>query len=495
MKRIFFVLTLIAILACLPFLDSSEKQSAAADEDYAQLGMDINKILQDERLKGATTGVSVRNAATGEVIYDHLGEMRLHPASNMKLLTGAAALETLGEDYRFSTEVLTDGKVTSGVIQGNLYLKGKGDPTLLEQDFDQLAQNLATKGIKQVNGNLIGDDTWYDNERLSSDITLSDESYYYAAHVSALTASPNGDFDAGSVIVEAQANRTVGKPATITVLPETDVLKVMNHSKTVAAGGTKDILIERQHGTNNIVITGTVPVGGTVTREWIAVWEPSNYALNLFKKALDKKGIKFKGDSKVALGKTPAGSEILTTKESMTLKELFIPFMKLSNNGHAEILTKEMGKVVYGEGSWEKGIQVIEETSAKFGLNMDSIMIRDGSGMSHVNMIPSNEITGLLVAIQKEPWYESFLNSLPVAGKSERFVGGSLRNRMKTEPTAGNVKAKTGSLTAVSALSGYAKTKDGELLVFSILINNDLAAVTPIEDQIAMVIANYTKLN
>ena len=154
-----------------------------------------------------------------------------------------------------------------------------------------------------------------------------------------------------------------------------------------------------------------------------------------------------------------------------------------------------MGKVVYGEGSWEKGIQVIEENSAKFGLNMDSIMIGDGSGMSHVNMIPSNEITGLLVAVQKEPWYGSFLNSLPVAGNSERFVGGSLRNRMKNEPASGNVKAKTGSLTAVSALSGYAKTREGELLVFSILINNDLAAVTPIEDQIATVIANYTKVN
>ena len=115
----------------------------------------------------------------------------------------------------------------------------------------------------------------------------------------------------------------------------------------------------------------------------------------------------------------------------MTLKELFIPFMKLSNNGHAEVLAKEMGKVVHGEGSWEKGIQVIEENSEQLGLNMENILIRDASGMSHVNLIPSNELTNLLVAVQMEPWHQTFLTSLPVAGASERFVGGSLRNRMK----------------------------------------------------------------
>ena len=484
---------LIAVLAFLPFLMDSNQQKVIATDEYAQLGSSINKILQDERLDGATTAVSIRKAITGEIVYDHFGETRLHPASNMKLLTAAAALETLGEDYRFATEVLTDGQVKGGVLQGNVYLKGKGDPTLLKQDFDVFAKNLASKGIKKINGKLIGDDTWYDNIRLSSDINWTDESYYYAAQVSALTASPNADYDAGSVIVEAHANGSVGESATIKVLPETDIVKIVNRSKTVAAGGTKTITIEREHGTNNIVIEGTVPVGGTVTREWIAVWEPSYYALDLFKKSLIEQGITFGGQPQVTLGKTPSQAELLTSKKSMTLKELSIPFMKLSNNSHAEVLAKEMGKVVYGEGSWEKGLQVIEENSAKLGLNMETILIRDASGMSHINLIPSNELTNLLVSVQKEPWYQTFLASLPIAGVGERFVGGTLRNRMKTGATVGNVKAKTGTLTAVSALSGYATTKDGELLVFSVIINNDLAAVTPIEDQIATAIANYTK--
>ncbi|WP_017380313.1 D-alanyl-D-alanine carboxypeptidase/D-alanyl-D-alanine endopeptidase [Paenisporosarcina sp. TG-14] len=489
------LLSVIVVLAFLPFLmNKNHQQTAIANVEYAQLGNSINKIIQDERLDGATTGISIRKAATGELIYDHFGDTRLHPASNMKLLTAAVALETLGEEYRFVTEVLTDGHVKSGVLQGNLYLKGKGDPTLLTEDFDLFAQKLASKGIKIINGNLVGDDTWYDNVRLSQDINWTDESYYYAAQVSALTASPNADFDAGTVIVEAHANSKVGKAATINVMPPTDMVKIINRSKTVASDGTKTVKIEREHGTNNIVIEGVVPEGGTVTREWITISEPSYYALDLFGKSLTKKGITFAEKPKLTLGKTPRKAQLLTSKKSITLKELLIPFMKLSNNSHADILAKEMGKVVYGEGSFEKGLQVIEENSAKLGLDKDMMMIRDASGMSHINLIPANEVTNLLVSVQKKPWYNTFLTSLPVAGVSKRFVGGTLRNRMKIEPTVGNVKAKTGTITAVSALSGYATTRDGELLAFSILINNDLSKVTPIEDQIATAIASYTHL-
>lgn len=490
-KYLLFILIL--TLAFYPYPNVNNQELAIASNDYVVLGSKVNQILQDERLEGATIGVSIRKATTGELVYDHIGDTRLHPASNMKLLTAAAALETLGEDYRFVTEVLMDGTLTNGVLDGNLYLKGKGDPTLLKNDFDRLAQNLSSIGIQKINGNLIGDDSWYDNERLSKDITLNDESFYYAAQVSALTASPNRDFDAGSVIIEAHPNQTVGEPAIINIIPATDVVKIVNQSKTIRSDGTKSLEIVREHGTNIIQIKGVVPIGGTVTREWIAIWEPTYYALDLFKKSLINVGIKFGEPSKVTLGKTPSNGHLLTSKQSMPLKDVFIPFMKLSNNGHAEVLAKEMGRIVYGEGSWEKGLQVIGENATKLGLNMDKIMIRDASGMSHLNLISSNEITNLLVSVQSKPWYPIFLSSLPVAGVNERFIGGTLRYRMKSAPTVGNIKAKTGTLTAVSALSGYATTVNGETLVFSILINNDLAAVTAIEDQIATAIASFTK--
>lgn len=498
-KRIILLLLFVA-LALLPLADLKEELPPAttnevgvvlvANSEYTKLGSQINQLLQDDRLKGSSTGVSVRKASTGEVIYEHFGDLRLHPASNMKLLTGASALETLGEDYRFTTEVLSDGKIEANVLQGNLYLKGKGDPTLLKKDFDQLAQDLKENGIQKVNGSLIGDDTWYDKVRLSSDITWTDESYYYAAQVSALTASPNEDYDAGTVIVEAYPNTIAGRTAIVKISPDNDVVNIINISKTGTKNSAKDLTIERQHGTNNIIIKGTVPVGGSVTREWIAVWEPSFYALNLFGKSLQEHGIQFSEKSSVTLGKTPAKAVVLTSKKSMTLKELFIPFMKLSNNGHAEVLAKEMGKVVYGEGSWKNGLQVIKEQSAKIGLNVDTIQLRDASGMSHLNLIPANEVSKLLFAVQKEPWYNTFLTSLPVAGNRDRFVGGSLRNRINI---SGNVRAKTGYITSVSALSGYAVTKDGELMIFSILINNYLGKVTPIEDRIATAITSYSK--
>jgi D-alanyl-D-alanine carboxypeptidase/D-alanyl-D-alanine-endopeptidase (penicillin-binding protein 4) len=480
---------LAAVLAFLPVQWGD--RSAGASEDYAGLANDINKILQDERLDGATAGVSIRKADSGETVYDHFGDVRLKPASNTKLFSSMAALETLGEDYQFTTEVHTDGKLKGKVLQGNLYLKGKGDPTLLQEDFEQFAAELKSQGIEKVKGDLIGDDTWYDDERLSEDITWKDEIYYYGAQVSALTASPNEDYDAGSVIVEVNPGDQAGSETKVTLSPYTDYVNIINKTTTVPAGQEKTVSIIRDHGTNDIIIEGEMPLEGSRTREWIAVEEPAGYALDLFENALLAEGIQLIGNHGLAMGETPEGSTLLAERKSMPLRELFIPFMKLSNNGHAEILAKEMGRVVHGEGSWDAGLEVIEEVAADLGVNTGTIQLRDASGMSHVNLAPANEISKLLYAAQAKGWYGTFLTSLPVAGDADRMTGGTLRNRMKTGAAAGNVTAKTGSLTAVSSLSGYATTKEGEKLVFSIIINNDLTTVTPIEDAVATAIASY----
>ncbi|MDQ0428133.1 D-alanyl-D-alanine carboxypeptidase/D-alanyl-D-alanine-endopeptidase (penicillin-binding protein 4) [Planomicrobium stackebrandtii] len=485
----FLILT--GLLAILPMHFSKHEATVGADDEYASLVNEINQILQDERLDGALAGVSIREADSGEKIYDHIGTTRLVPASNMKLFTAAAAFETLGEDYRFTTEVHTDGTVKGKMLHGNLYLKGKGDPTLLQEDFEQFALALKSQGIKKIKGDLIGDDTWYDDVRLSEDITWQDEVYYYGAQVSALTASPNEDYDAGSVIVEVNPGDLAGAEPKVSLTPQTDYVTIVNHAKTVAAEQPKTVSISREHGTNQIVIEGNIPVEGSRTREWIAVDEPSGYALDLFENALIAQGIEWAGKHSVTMGETPADSTLLLEHESMTLSEFSIPFMKLSNNGHGEVLTKEMGRVVQGTGSWEAGLEVMENVAGELGVNTETILLRDGSGMSHVNLIPVNEVSQLLFGAQNKSWFDSYLNALPVAGAPERFVGGTLRNRMKETAAQQNVKAKTGTLTAVSALSGYATTKDGKPLIFSIIINNDLSTVTPIEDAIATAIAEW----
>lgn len=222
----------------------------------------------------------------------------------------------------------------------------------------------------------------------------------------------------------------------------------------------------------------------------MTVWEPTYYALDVFKKSLQENGIEFNKKTQLKIGVTPENATLLTFKKSMLLKDLLVPFMKLSNNGHGETLTKEMGKVMYGEGSWDKGLQVIKETVTNLGVNGDTLLLRDGSGMSHKNMIPANELSALLYRVQEKNWFPEFENSLPVAGISDRFVGGTLRSRLTEEHVKGNVKAKTGTIGGVSTLSGYVTTRSGEKLIFSIMINNHLSdSVKSIEDEIVKTLA------
>lgn len=497
-----FLLLLFLLITMIPFLKQEEPLFVKASEDITAAEMDedapldekLSAILANEHLEGTVTGVSIKRADTGELLYQQNGDIRLHPASNMKLLTAAAALETLGKDYQFATEILTDGKRRGKVLHGNLYLKGKGDPTLLQTDFVQFAKDLKKQGIRKIKGDLIGDDTWYDDVRLSQDLNWSDEPFYTGAQVSALTLSPNEDYDAGTVIVEATAKDTAKGKAEIRVTPETDYITIKNNTKMVDAGEPRDISIEREHGSNTIVVEGTMPVEGAASRSWVSVWEPTGYALDVFKKSLKAQGISFIGNSKDTFAATPADAQLLTSKQSMPLKDLLIPFMKLSNNGHGEVLTKEMGKVINDEGSWDEGLQVIGDVITDFGVDEDTILLRDGSGMSHKNMIPANDLAELLYNVQDEDWFAAYKESLPVAGEAERLVGGTLRYRMTSEPAKGNVTAKTGSLTGVSTLSGYVTTKDGKPLIFSIMVNNYVgssATIRGVEDQLATTLATH----
>ncbi|MCX5069503.1 D-alanyl-D-alanine carboxypeptidase/D-alanyl-D-alanine-endopeptidase [Micromonospora lupini] len=481
---------LLALAATAATVGASGATAESPTAATTRLRATIDTILADSRLAGAQTSVVVVDTSTGQTLYDRNGDRRLVPASNTKLLTSTAALELLGPGHHFSTDVHTTGRRRAGLLSGNLYLRGGGDPTMLAADYDALAAQVAADGVRVVTGNLVADDTRYDRTRLGPDWTWDDEPYYYAAQVSALTVAPDTDYDAGTVIVHAAPAGRAGARPVVSTTPPTGYVHVDNRAETVSEGETS-ISIEREHGGNTIVVTGQIAVGSEPASDWVTVWEPTGYAAEVFRAALRRHGVRVLG--RTVLGEpTPEAAQPVARHDSMSLAELMTPFLKLSNNGHAEVLTKEIGRVLSGAGTWSAGLTAISEYVADTGMDTGTLRQRDGSGLSRRNLVPATEFVDLLAAVRAEPWFPTWYAALPIAGQPERFVGGTLRSRMADTPAAGNVHAKTGSLTGVSALSGYVTSADGHLLAFSILLNNYLtASVKPLEDQIAVALAGH----
>lgn len=499
-KIYFFAISIIAIFVIGSHLSGTKEEPKfvmdealnAEENESLSFNEKMNNLLKDENLNGSLVGISIRDADTGEEIFEHQGNIRMHPASNMKLLTAAAALKTLGKSYQFNTELTTDGIQKGNVLKGNIYLKGMGDPTLLKEDLDEFAKVIKEQGIDVIEGNVIGDDNWYDDIRLSQDLNWSDESFYTGAQISALTLSPDKDYDAGTVIIEVLPSNHIGEKPRIKVTPPNQYVSIVNRSKMVSEKEQRDISIEREHGTNNIIVEGIMPINAKAYRSYVAVWEPTNLVLDVFHHILKDKGITLNGD--VEIGLTPENAHELASKQSIPLEEIIIPFMKLSNNGIGEVLVKEMGRKVYNDGSWDAGLDVMKEAALTFGIDENTILLRDGSGMSHKNYIPASELTEMLYHIQTEEWFQAFEFSLPVAGEADRMVGGTLKNRLSQEQTKGKVKAKTGTLTGVYTLSGYVTNQQGKKLIFSILNNNyiiDSSEIGKIQDEMITLLATH----
>ncbi len=451
----------------------------------------IDQLLTNPVFNGSTVEVVVRDATTGDVVYDRAGDQRVNPASNMKLFTSTAAMATLGPSFRFHTDVYAKGRVHGHTLAGRLYLKGFGDPTTLRSDYVRLARQVVAAGITSVRGALVADDSYFDDVRLGTGWSWDDEPYYYSAQTSALTVAPNTDYDSGTVIVESTPAATVGRPVRIRLVPKTSVLRVVNDATTGAPGSDYTLDVVRAHGSNVVHVTGSLPTDAGTDQEWVTVWNPTRYAADVFERALRANGVSVAGP--VRTGTTPAGSVIRVARDrSMPLSGILIPFLKLSNNMHAEALVKTMGAVETGVGSWDAGLnQVIAYAQGK-GVHTDTLAFYDGSGLSRMDLLTGDAITDLLGAVRGEPWFGTWYNALPIAGNPDRFVGGTLRSRMVGTPAANNVHAKTGSLTGVSALSGYVTDADGRKLVFSMVTNAYLDSPRSVEDALAVTLASWT---
>lgn len=464
----------------------------AEDQSLDRLASELDGILGDEKLAAATVAAMVRDAETGATLYSRDPGRRLLPASNTKLLVAAAALEFLGPEHRFETAALSLDTPQAGLIEGDVYLRGGGDPTLLPDDYDRLAADLAAAGVQVIGGDLVADDTWFDDVRLGPDWAWDDEDRPYAAQVSALTVAPDGDFDAGTVAVDVSPGEAPGSPAQARLVPETEHVQLLNQAVTGGDSSSAPLSLDRQHGLNLLVLAGSVPEDAAPRRLWASVWDPTGHAAAVFGGALVRHGITIRGSAR--RGQAPPVASVLSRHLSGPLAQLLVPMLKLSNNGHAEVLVKEIGRRALGSGTWDDGLAETARSLSRLGLDPAALRVADGSGLSRRDLVSPEQLSALLVTLRGKPWFPAFLAALPLAGNPDRLVGGTLRSRMREGPAAGNVRAKTGTLDAVSALSGYVTTADGELLVFSVLLNHYLGpAPKGVEDAFATALAGFRR--
>ncbi|MGF1429511.1 D-alanyl-D-alanine carboxypeptidase/D-alanyl-D-alanine endopeptidase [Kitasatospora sp. LaBMicrA B282] len=442
----------------------------AAPGSPGALGGDLDHLLADPRLTGAEVSVLVEDAADGTVLYQHDPAALMLPASTQKTVTAAAALDLLGPDHRFTTEVLAAGPRDGERLDGDLVLRGGGDPSLQAADLDALAARVAAAGVRRVTGSVLADASRYDSVPLGPAWAWDDQAAYYSPQISALTLTTDSDDDVGSVRLTLTPDTVSGGPAAVRLTPPDAPVRLAGQVATGPAGSADTVAVDRHPGGNELLLSGSLPADAGPRDEWVAVDDPANLAGTVFAAALARHGVSVA--SGVREQPAPAETRELAAHDSAPLADLMVPFLKLSNNGIAEHLVKEIGAVKAGAGSWAAGLDQVRGFLRRHGLEPTPARQVDGSGLSRQDLITGQRLLALLRFARQQPWYNAWYNALPVAGDPRRLVGGTLTDRMRGTAAAGRVHAKTGSMTGVAALAGYLDRADGHTLAFSVLVGN-----------------------
>ena len=423
------------------------------------LAASLDAILGAPALRGGIVGAEVARVSDGQVLYSQNPDTRLMPASNRKLFTAAAALELLGPQFTLKTDVLMRGRPDSqGTVAGDIYLRGGGDGLLSLSDLDELARQVAGAGVRHITGGVCGDGTLFTDGPYGDGWEWDDLSDDYAPQISAL------EVNEGIVSVHVTAGKSVGDLANVQVDPP-GYMAVADSTRTVAPGKGVDCRIYRPYDANYLVVTGTVTVGGTVANT-ATVGDAPRFAATMFRQALARRGVSVDGPAYV--GRAPASAtETLASHLSLPLGQYLAKMDKPSDNLLAECLFRMIGATRGQAGGYEAGLAAARPFYQGLGLNMDTVTLADGSGVSRRNQVTARAVTSLLVGMHGKPDWKAFYDSLPIAG-----VDGTLRRRMIGTPAAGNVHAKTGTLTGVICLSGYVTGHDSVLYAFSLLMNN-----------------------
>ena len=426
----------------------------------------IDAVLTQPGLDHAVVGVLVKSLTDGRTLYERNADLALIPASNQKLLTSAAALSLLGPEYRFQTFLFSGGTVdASGVLNGDLVLRGGGDPSLTLTGLAALADSVKTAGIRSVTGRILADDTRFDTRRLGDSWSWDDEAAAYQPQISALC------FNENVVAVTVAPGPKSGAPARVTLTPDTDYVTVQNTALT-APSGEATLAVDRARGQNKILVSGSQPIGAKPFTVRVTVEDPALFAARLFRDLLRDRGIRVANPE--IRGPTPPTAVIIGKGASAPLSVLTRFAFKQSDNLYEEVFLKTLGAETTGEGSGAEGAggRALRAFLRSAKVDTDALAIADGSGLSTHNLVTPRVLVSLLAYMDHDapPAARTvYRDALPVGG-----VDGTLGTRFRGTPAAGNVRAKTGTLGIAVSLSGYATTKAGEPLVFSILINHYL---------------------
>jgi D-alanyl-D-alanine carboxypeptidase/D-alanyl-D-alanine-endopeptidase (penicillin-binding protein 4) len=474
MRRLFAVLALALVLpACAARGAAPTLRDAVEHPDAReQLRRDLRGLFFAADVAHAQWGVNFYSLRNGETLYSAGAAQFMVPASNQKILTTAAAAERLGWDFRFTTRVLATGPVgDDGTVLGDLIIVGSGDPTINPRHperwraFDDWAAKLKARGVKVINGSLIGDDNAFAEPAWGIGWAWDNLQYGYGAAPSALQYNEN------QVEVMIGPGMSDGTRAIVSTSPYGSGLVVDNGVTTVGAGGQTLIDIGRIPGTARLAVNGQIATGTKPVTLTASIENPTRFYLAALREALARHGIFVAGgiadaDDLTAPPNLDAAAELFFDT-SPPLTEIIDVMMKWSRNIYAETLllaTDDSGEPATGTG----GLRRLRETLRSWGIQPEYYLPRDGSGLSRYDYVTADMLTWLLTYFWADPRHaDAFEATLPVAG-----VSGTLANRMKDTPAEGRVRAKTGTLSNVRTLSGYLTTVDGETIVFSMLANN-----------------------
>jgi D-alanyl-D-alanine carboxypeptidase/D-alanyl-D-alanine-endopeptidase (penicillin-binding protein 4) len=437
-----------------------------AEKDIFREGLQkrLSFIFQDQELKGMSMGVEVFSLSRQEMLFELNKDMPLSPASSIKTLTALVALKRLGPNFSFETEVYYDGKLSGGVLQGDLYLKGDGDPHLVSERLYLLASALKRWDLQKITGNIYVDATTFDDIHLDENRIPTETDRAYNAPVSGLS------FNYNTTTVYFRPGDKVGAPPRAYVDPDTGYINMVNKATTSKRGSMNRLVASRikDRDGDKILIQGSMPLDYPEQRSFFNITKPAIYAGKALRFYLQKEGVSVAGAA-IASKATPPSAKKIYTFKSLPLRDIVILMNKYSNNFIADTLVKTLGREFKSApGTMDKGLEVIREEATRLGINYGPFKIVSGSGLTRANHMSAHQFVQLMNAAYLDfDVLPELLSSLPIAGKD-----GTLEKRMKGTAAYGKLRAKTGTIDGVSTLVGIVQSKGGEMLAFSVLLND-----------------------